>query len=159
MGEQRADRTGDARLIGRDIHLAALRSSLEAACAGAGQVLFLAGDAGVGKTSLMEEFATKVTVRGVQVLASAAFAPESAVPYALFVNVLRPLLRLPISATTAGSRHALLEELLASERRAVRGKRSGSDGGKTHLFESIYTLLSRVSADVPLVIQIGRAHV
>ncbi len=49
-----------APLIGRDAELARMTSSLDRACGGTAQLVRLVGEAGVGKTRLVNEFVTRV---------------------------------------------------------------------------------------------------
>jgi predicted ATPase len=53
--DARADR-GLTPLAGRRRELAALREAFDAACAGHGQVVFVVGEAGIGKSRLLHEF-------------------------------------------------------------------------------------------------------
>ncbi len=65
-------------LISRDAELHALQAALERAMEGAGGVLILAGDAGVGKSRLATELATQAGEQGIDVLRGRA--TESVVP-------------------------------------------------------------------------------
>jgi class 3 adenylate cyclase/tetratricopeptide (TPR) repeat protein len=58
---------GLSRLVGRAEELAALESALTRAAAGAGQVVGVVGEAGVGKSRLCEEFARSCQERGMRV--------------------------------------------------------------------------------------------
>ncbi len=75
-------------LVGRDAERARLESALEQACEGAGSLVLLSGDAGVGKTRLAAELATRAS----SVLRGTATHGGSA-PYAPVIAVLRGLLR------------------------------------------------------------------
>lgn len=55
-------------LVGRERELAVLGEVLEAATSGAGRVLLLAGDPGIGKTRLLEELAARAQRAGATVL-------------------------------------------------------------------------------------------
>ncbi len=55
----------ETALYGRDRELAALRDRFERACAGEGQVVLLEGEAGVGKTRLIDEFSSLLEAEGV----------------------------------------------------------------------------------------------
>jgi len=54
-------------LVGRRQELEALRSSLDAACDGAGRLVLCAGEPGIGKTRLAQELAGLALARGVAV--------------------------------------------------------------------------------------------
>ena len=53
----------DARFVARERELAQLEAAFARAVAGAGGVSWVAGDAGIGKTSLLREFARRVAAR------------------------------------------------------------------------------------------------
>jgi predicted ATPase len=55
--------------VGRDAELAALTAALDAAIAGEPAVVLLSGEAGVGKTRLVEEAAERASEAGARVLA------------------------------------------------------------------------------------------
>ena len=75
-------------LVGRGAERARLGSALEQACEGAGSLVLLSGEAGVGKTRLAAELAANATT----VLRGTATHGGSA-PYAPVIAVLRGLLR------------------------------------------------------------------
>jgi predicted ATPase len=54
--------------VGREAELAALAADLDAAVAGRGGVVLLAGEPGIGKTRLAEELAARAAARGALVL-------------------------------------------------------------------------------------------
>jgi hypothetical protein len=59
--------SGSAPLVGRGLALAGLRAALDAALAGHGSLVLIAGEAGIGKTALAAHFAGQATARGVPV--------------------------------------------------------------------------------------------
>src|SRR4051812_32378432 len=61
-------RWDDGPLVGRAEELAALLGHVDRAVTGRGSAVLLAGDAGVGKTRLLDELAARAVDRGVQVL-------------------------------------------------------------------------------------------
>lgn len=77
-------------MVGRQAQLYQLESLLQEASRGAGQIVFLAGDAGVGKTRLVREFLRRARVRdGVEILEGHCYDEDPAVPYGPFVNAIR----------------------------------------------------------------------
>src|SRR5690606_4916328 len=80
-------RQPDAPLIGRDEELARLRRAFAEAQAGQGRFILLVGDAGVGKSRLVQEIGLEATLRAGLVLeghcvpfgASAAYEPWRAI--------------------------------------------------------------------------------
>ncbi|BDE07768.1 transcriptional activator [Vulcanimicrobium alpinum] len=65
---------------GRDAELTVLREAYDAAAAGHGGLVLVGGEAGVGKTRLVREFAARCEARGAQVF-SASLASAEAEPY------------------------------------------------------------------------------
>ena len=68
-------------VIGRGAETAALRSALGAAGDGAGGVVFLAGEAGIGKSRLAAELAGQARAGGMRVVAGRAVPAGAASPY------------------------------------------------------------------------------
>ncbi len=66
----------EVRLVGRDREFTALRDRHSAARAGHGAVVLVAGEAGIGKTTLVERFRRSVTDAGQPVLTGRAVADE-----------------------------------------------------------------------------------
>ena len=68
-------------VVGRDAELGALRAALSAAADGAGSLVFLTGEAGIGKSRLVREVAGDARARDVAVAAGgrspAASAPRT----------------------------------------------------------------------------------
>ena len=86
-------------VIGRGAETDALRSALTAAGDGAGGVVFLAGEAGIGKSRLAAELAAEARARGVRVLAGRAVPANAASPYRPLTEALLQALRgLPFPA-------------------------------------------------------------
>ncbi|MDB5072149.1 MAG: hypothetical protein JWM87_3260, partial [Candidatus Eremiobacteraeota bacterium] len=81
---------------GRAAELAALRERFDAMAAGHGGLVLIGGEAGIGKTRLVREFATACEARGAQAYSAASTFPET-VPYQPFVDLLRVVA--PLAAT------------------------------------------------------------
>ena len=76
-------------LIGRETETAGLGRLLDAARGGASRALVLRGEAGIGKTALLEHAAA--TASGFQVLRATGIEYEAELPYAALHQLLRPL--------------------------------------------------------------------
>jgi predicted ATPase len=80
-----ARRVSVPELIGRRAELAALVSGLREG----GRLILVQGDAGVGKTRLVQAFASQARASGVTVLIGGCLQFEADIPYAPFVEALR----------------------------------------------------------------------
>lgn len=80
-------------VIGRGAETGALRSALAAAGDGAGAVVFLTGEAGIGKSRLARELAAEARARAVRVLTGRAVPASAASPYRPLTEALMHALR------------------------------------------------------------------
>jgi DNA-binding CsgD family transcriptional regulator/tetratricopeptide (TPR) repeat protein len=80
-------------VIGRSAETGALRSALAAARDGAGAVVFLTGEAGIGKSRLARELAAEARACAVRVLAGRAVPASTASPYRPLTEALLHALR------------------------------------------------------------------
>src|SRR6185437_1136861 len=102
-------------LVGRGRELAEFERVLDAARAGRGSTVLVAGEAGIGKTRLAAEFARRARDAGFEVLLGRSIDLVGAdLPYQPFADALRPLGQsLQVDARTAGSQLRVFEESLA----------------------------------------------
>jgi ATP/maltotriose-dependent transcriptional regulator MalT len=152
--------TSDA-FIGRRAELAELGAALDRARAGRAELVFLAGESGVGKSRLVSHFTRRAQDDGVRVLwGDCVELGASELPYGAIVSALRPLVR---------HGHPVLDELgpargelahLLPELGEVGDLRvepfSGSGQGR--LFELLLALLDRLSREAPLVLVLDDLH-
>jgi DNA-binding CsgD family transcriptional regulator len=75
-------------LVGRDEETRRLRAALTAAGAGRGSTMFLAGEAGIGKTRLVREIARTAGEQGLTVLSGRAVAGGAPTPFRPFAEAL-----------------------------------------------------------------------
>ncbi|MFJ8008081.1 helix-turn-helix transcriptional regulator [Streptomyces fagopyri] len=156
--------------VGRADELGVLREALARAAGGSGaqapgtggepQALLLGGEAGVGKTRLIEEFATVADREGaVFVCGGCVEIGADGLPFAPFSTALRALRRLlpdELAAAAAGQEDELarlLPELGATD----RGRRPDEEG-MARLFELTARLLERVAADRTVVVALEDLH-
>ena len=94
--------------VGRGSELARLTSVLHQVATGPGRAVIVAGEAGIGKSRLLDRFAEIATADGATVLQGACLeTAEGALPYAPFVEILRSLVR--ETASGPASRPAALQ--------------------------------------------------
>ena len=92
-------------MVGRADELARLLTHVDRAKGGRSSAVLLAGDAGVGKTRLLDELATAAARRGVRVLTGHCVdLGDVGLPYLPFVDLLRPVAAEAGSAATGRSR-------------------------------------------------------
>lgn len=145
--------------VGRTDELATLFDALSRAAAGEPQALLIGGEAGVGKTRLVEEFAAAACGRGAVVaLGGCVEMGADGLPFAPFSTALRALRRaLPdeLAACAAGQ-----EEELARLLPELGQSRTGrhDEEGMARLFELTARLLERVAAEHTVVLVLEDLH-
>ena len=145
--------------VGRADELDTLNDALARAAAGEPQALLLGGEAGVGKTRLVEEFATSACRRGAVVaLGGCVEIGADGLPFAPFSTALRALRReLPdeLAAAAAGQEEELAR-LLPELGETSPGRHD--EEGMARLFELTARLLERVAADRTVVVALEDLH-
>jgi predicted ATPase len=140
------------RLIGRQAQLQMHDEHLQRARTGAGQVVLLAGEAGVGKTRLTRAFLERArATSGVEILQGYCAEERPAVPYGPFIGALRSFVRgagattlLQAAGPLGGDLLLLLPELGSAAR--VPGAAADPQSQKQRLFEAIYRAIRPVAA-------------
>jgi DNA-binding CsgD family transcriptional regulator len=147
--------------VGREEELAALSESFDEARKGKVTAVLLGGEAGVGKTRLVQRFTERAAADGAHVLFGGCVELSTeGLAYAPFTAALRQLVREQGPAAVA----ALLPE--GAERDLARllpefGEPSGdgeTDTGRARLFEQFLTLLERLSDSRPTILVIEDIH-
>ena len=80
--------TGRTPYVGRSDELAVLRQAVDRAVAGVGGVALIAGEAGLGKTRLVDEIALYARAHGMFVVRGHCYDMEGAPPYVPFVEAI-----------------------------------------------------------------------
>jgi tetratricopeptide (TPR) repeat protein len=103
-----------ANLVGREFELARLREALDAAVMGKGGVLFLVGEAGIGKSRLAQVIASDSARRGLPVLRGRAVQTAAPAAYRPLAEALSSALRAGAApdAATLGPFRAILGRLV-----------------------------------------------
>src|SRR5687767_8688794 len=120
--------------VGRIRQLAALESGLDAAWAGRGTAVLLAGEAGVGKSRLASELASRAADRGFEVLLGRSIdLVGTELPYQPFLDALRSI-------------------------RESRQHTGQAPGSQLRVFEHKLALLRERAADAPMVLLLEDLH-
>ncbi|MCT9935319.1 AAA family ATPase [Planotetraspora sp. A-T 1434] len=135
------------RLVGRDHELGVLRDLLSTAPT-ARRVIFLRGDAGVGKSSLLEAAADLAAERGMRTLHASGVEGETTLPYAALHQLLHPV-----------RRHIgdLSEEHRSALERAL-GQVSGAAPDAMTIGSAVLDLLALTASEQPLFLIIDDVH-
>ena len=169
-------RWDDAPIVGRADELARLMAHVDRAVAGRSSAVLLAGDAGVGKTRLLDELTVRAAERGVRVLTGHCVdLGDVGLPYLPFVDLLRPVAGEPDLAPVSSANPALAALLAgrpgslppvppAGEGRDLsrplpnRAAPQPVDDGRLQLFESVAGLICEVAAAGPLLVVLEDVH-
>jgi DNA-binding CsgD family transcriptional regulator len=133
-------------VIGRESELAIIRAALAGARVGESGVLVLTGEAGIGKTALLDWAGAEAT--GMQVLRGCGIEAEQEIPFAGLLQLLRPVLDL--LDTVPGPQADALSAALAM-RTAVAGDRFAVGAGTL-------SLIGRAAQRRPVVLLVDDAH-
>lgn len=111
--EPKAPETPQAgRLIGRDREMAWLREQLQSALAGAGRAVRIVGEAGIGKSRLLDELLTLVKLSEQRVIRATCYSYTATTPYAAWGEWLRSVCGI-VAGDEAQARTAKLSARLA----------------------------------------------
>ncbi|MGY4981160.1 helix-turn-helix transcriptional regulator [Streptomyces sp. 900105755] len=140
-------------LIGRDDELGRLASVLERARNGSGQAVLVAGDAGVGKTRLLDEAAARASAGGVIVVTGHCVdLGDVGLPYLPFTEILGALAGDERFKDVLAA-HPVVERLLGA------GPDSSRDAdARLRLFEGVAGLLGELAATAPLLLVLEDLH-
>ncbi|MCW3843609.1 AAA family ATPase, partial [Micromonospora yasonensis] len=156
-------RAASTVLVGRHDELTALRAALGRARAGEATTVLVGGEAGVGKTRLLEEFGAVAGDLGARVLVGQCLElGEAGLPFAPFAAALREVLRRDGPAAFAGY-EAEFARLLPELARVPAGVAAPtglpvSDTPRGYLFDLVADLFRRIAEDRPLVLVIEDLH-
>jgi len=148
--------------IGRGREMNALRACWEQATQGQGHVVFISGEAGVGKTRLTEEFAATVRWHGGMVVQGRCFESEQLLPHQLLTEILRDLIHqgeeiwLDLPAWARNELARLVPEI--SSTRSVPLTGSLLPDQQAILFHAIATLIRHFASRAPLLVLLEDLH-
>jgi DNA-binding SARP family transcriptional activator/predicted ATPase len=161
MGRSPLDVVPPTPLVGRERELAFLCDCRQGVLVGEGGLVLIGGEAGVGKTRLVEVFANRLRWQGVRVLWGRCYEFERTLPYQPFAEALRTILPTLTSDELEGFPAwslrevarlvpELLEELVPSqieERPELKVSEATSlDQDRARLFDSVARFLAELSS-------------
>ncbi|MDQ1463664.1 MAG: hypothetical protein QOC73_605 [Actinomycetota bacterium] len=153
------------RFIGRAAELAQLAAMLDAAADGVPGLAVVSGDAGVGKTRLLEEVAAHARAAGCTVLVGACVqVGEFGLPYVPIVDALHALEATPEGAAllrAEAARRPVLTRLLphlsdAGEARS--GPEPAEELAQVQLFEALHGIVLALAETAPVLFVVEDIH-
>jgi DNA-binding SARP family transcriptional activator/tetratricopeptide (TPR) repeat protein len=157
--------TGPARpraeeppLVGRRVELQRLQEIFEATWAPRGQTVAIVGEAGIGKTRLVEAAAEEFRRRGGRVLVGRAYEAEQVLPFRPWVDAFRSGEALAVEALARLKRvwRAELGRLFPEWADATTG--APPDEDSLRLFEAVTQLVAHLAGDRPLLLVLEDMH-
>ena len=138
---------GTGVFVGRERELADLAEALDAALAGSGRVVLVAGEPGIGKSRLAEELSALARARGAEVLVGRCWEAGGAPAYWPWVQALRDHVGEADAQT--------LRELFPL---ADVSSDADAEGARFRLFDAAGAFLRRATRDRPLVLVLEDLH-
>ena len=155
----------DARFVGRASQLGQLRAALESALSGRAGVVFVAGEPGVGKTTLVEQLVSEAKVRGAEVLWGRSYEGEIGAPYLAFAECFRAHVQTQPQdevrqdlGTTAPEIATLVSEVRERFGDIPTLPRLDGSAERLRLFEAVVTFLRTAARRRPLVLVLDDLH-
>jgi DNA-binding SARP family transcriptional activator len=146
---------------GRDGEIDALRDAWRQAAGGKGRIALVSGEAGIGKTRLLREFATIAEHEGARVLWGASSAPEGA-PYEpvteALASAISEIVRLPLSPALLGALAVRFPELRATRPDIPESVGLIEQRERERFFDAIALAVERLCATRPTVIVFEDLH-
>jgi DNA-binding SARP family transcriptional activator len=152
---------GELPFVARSRELAALRAAWQRAADGCGGALLVVGEAGIGKTRLIDEFAAFAGANGGRVLRGGT-TPFERDPYQAFSGALRAALPLLRDARIEPRRLAVLATLVpqlqVAQPELRRATPLKAEPERTQLFEAVEAALGALCAARPAIIVLEDLH-
>ena len=151
--------------VGRAAELDVLDAALHRAEAGAGSIVLVAGEPGIGKSSLIDHFATTVRARGARVVWGRCWEAGGAPAYWPFVQAMRTIARdvgietVRVWTESYGSELAqILPEVRTPLGDSTPSALLDPDTARFELFDAVASFLRTAASDSPLVVALDDVH-
>ncbi|MBI1722318.1 MAG: AAA family ATPase [Gemmatimonadetes bacterium] len=147
-----------AGLVGRERQWGALMQAWHAVAGGAGRVVLVEGEVGVGKTRLAEDFVRWTRAQGATVLRGRGYDPKTGIPFGPIAEMLREALEAPGVSGSAPEWLTEVTRLLPELRRRFPGlpePPAPTDAAdRWRLFEGVAQLLLALASERPTILLI-----
>ena len=152
-----------APLYGRSADLRMLAATWKATAAGRGRVILISGEAGIGKTTLLNEFSRRVTEAGARVGSGSGLDVGGSTPFAAWLDIARTLVAtlppVPAAHRWPGELNRLAPDLgSALGRAAVPAAVATPELERLRVFEAVLRLVEWAAGDRPLLIILDDCH-
>ena len=152
----------ESALVGRSTEMDALGRAWNAVRRGSGRIALVEGEAGVGKSRLVEELLRRAVAEGGLVLRGRGYDAQIGLPYGLVVEALGPALDAPGLAGTDPQWLAELARLVPELRRRFPGLPdpavSTGSADAWRLSEAVSQVLLALSVEQPVVVSLDDLH-
>lgn len=140
----------DCRFVGREAQLAAVGARLSEAMAGRGSLVWLSGEAGIGKTRMADAIAQAARLRGASVLAAHAHPGLEVPPLRLWAEIVR--------RHTQDRSDDAARQLVVAAGPLLRGETTTGSPTLFALLEAVSRSFAEASRQCPLVLVIDDLH-
>ncbi|HSX83170.1 MAG TPA: AAA family ATPase, partial [Candidatus Saccharimonadia bacterium] len=151
--------------VGRAREMAVLEAALAASCGGQGQLVFLEGEPGIGKTRMLQELTASAGNHGVLVLWGRCYEGEGAPPFWPWIQILRSYLTSSTPETLQaeiGAGAAALAQVIPEIRQRLADLPSlpalEPAQERFRFFDSLTTFLKNAAQRRPLVLIFDDLH-
>jgi ABC-type oligopeptide transport system substrate-binding subunit len=153
------DRIVRGRLVGREKELAEALRQWDQAASGKSGVLLVSGEPGIGKTRLVAELITQVSVRGAWVISGNCYS-EGSLPYAPVTQMIEAAAeRHPLDGLSGLPDLLFLAPGLRSRyTQAAASKLAEPQADQQRFFESLVELFSLLAGQAPVLAVLEDAH-
>ena len=152
---------GTQELVGRERALAAVDDGVKAVAAGEARVLVVLGEAGIGKSALLDVLAARAEAAGLLVLGGRAAEHESDLPFGLVADALDDhvsTLHPRRLESLGGEREAELAAVLPSVAQHVEPAPAASPAERFRYHRSLRALIELLARERPLALLLDDVH-
>ena len=142
------------RLLQREHELARIEGWLDTACGGTGSALAIEGEAGIGKTALLDLARAAARERGMRVLAARATELERDYPF----NLVRQCLEGVLDAADAATREELLAGAAALAEPVLVDRRGHEGAEAFGALHGLFWLVANLARRQPLLLAFDDLH-